>query len=108
MWRDFLEELIIQWGIVIVLIMVIIVWVLCTGCTSWNYSHKQYDPAGYLISEVKAGGTEFLIESNIDQVNVRVTKTTRSITIGSVIKSPDDEAVKAVAEGVIEGAMPLR
>ena len=107
MFREFLRDFIIQWGIVVVVIMVILMAILCCSCANWNYSHKQYDPAGNLVSEVIANGTERFIKSNIDQVNVKVTKTTRSITIGTINKSPDDEAVKAVAEGIVEGALPL-
>ncbi len=75
----------------------------CSGCTSFKYTRVEVDannaPTSYTIIQ----GREFLMDSDIDNVYVKVTGRTRTFSVGSIDRNPDANAVGAVAEGVASG-----
>ena len=87
------------WAVVFFLILM-----SCCSCSRWSYSREETDPQGNVISSIKAGGSDFLQDSSIDQVTVETMPNgTRKLSIGNVTRDTDEKATKAAVEGVVTG-----
>ena len=77
------------------------------GCSSRSFSHKKFNDQGRLIDHIKGNSNQGILNSDIDNIHVKVTSScggvTKEIHIGKIEQSPDAEAVKAISEGVISG-----
>ena len=68
---------------------------LCAGCSTWQY-HRT--PEG----EVKASATQWFLDSELDNVMVRVDPNGRRVlTIGKFTRNPDEESIEAVVRSLI-------
>ena len=99
------EKYVVRFLAIILIVGYIIALHFVSGCSAWNYDRKEFDPQGRTTCHVKAKASEFLQTSEIDKVRITIDGQKRELTIGSVYKDPDPEAIRAAFRGISEGVI---